>query len=585
MAPRRLGFGMVLTLFAGSAAAQVGLPRLFQMAVDPVNNQSLWASSADTMYHSTDGGNVFRPVPIAPNAPAAPAITSFAINPRSGDTLFVIAQYKPSIGLLWRTTDGGFTWANVDPPGAPQTVAALNGATFFFNHLSPQTVYYQIASQLYKSTDNAATWTLQQAHLPGSGIDVNAADPTRMYCLLPGNTLNDSGLAVSKDEGLTWTAAGFPSLPPTTLILKSISGYSVLSDPIDPNRLIYAAYVNYVYPQSGGPAGDVYYFYSLDGGQTVFNSINDAGDPSNPYVTSARGEVVLNQGFFETVRSLDFGGTWTVIKQVVPGPYAFDPRNSNTVYGQDFEEVSSDGGVTWQARTPQLAPALPHIGSGGVVSLASGRPVLCPGDIFSIYGSNLAASTTSAPSFPLPQTLGGVQVTVNGKPVPLFYTSGFQVNAQLPWDTPLGSATIVVTVNHIASDPVTVNMSAAAPDILQYDGNRAIAVLEDGSINGATNPVAAGKYLVVYLTGVGPVDQKVTTGAVSPSEPLARATASKQLTLDGKAVPVAFFGLTPTFVGLGQLNLQVPATTSKGDHALILTVEGTASNSVLVSSK
>ena len=585
MSPLRLCFGIALSLWAGNAAAQTPLPGLSLMAVASDNNQSLWGASADTLYHSTDGGNLFRPVPIAPNAPGAPAISRFAISPRSGDILFVIAQYTPSIGLLWRTTDGGSTWTSVDPPGAPKTIAAHSAATFFFNHVSPQTVYYQIGTQLYKSTDNATTWMLQQPQLPGVGIDVIPADPTRMYCLLPASALNGSGLAVSKDEGLTWTAAGFPSVLSRKLTLTTNSGLFVISDPIDPNRLIYTTESEYIDQQSGRTLADLFFFHSLDGGQTVFDSLNDSGNPTFPYFTSAGGEVVLNHGFLETVRSLDFGGTWTSIKQDVPDPYAFDPRNSNTVYGRGFQEVSSDGGITWQARTPQIAPALPQISSGGVVSLASGRPLLCPGDIFSIYGSNLAASTTSAASFPLPQNLGSVVVTVNGTPVPLFYTSGLQVNAQLPWATPLGSATIVVTVNNVASNSVTVNVSAAAPDFLKYNGNRAIAVLEDGSLNSATDPVAAGKYLVIYLTGVGAVDRMVTTGAVSPSNPAAQATGSKHLTLDGTAVPVAFLGLTPTFVGLGQLNLQIPGGLSKGDHTLILTVDGSASNSVFISTK
>jgi uncharacterized protein (TIGR03437 family) len=994
-------FIVVLSLLSLVAAAQVPLTLGFnQMAVDPTNSLSLWGATAATLYHSTDGGKLFHPVPIAPNASGATAIFSFAIDPQSGSTLFVIAQYTPSIGLLWRTSDGGVTWTKVDPPGAPNALSSNSRPSFFFNHTSPQTVYYQIGTQLYKSTDNAITWKLQQPKLPGSGIEINAANPNRMYCLLPAGALNDSGLAVSKDEGLTWTAAAVPPLPPSTQTLKSISGNTVISDPVNPDKLIYTAWVVYNANQTSVQTSGVFGFYSADGGQTFVFNANNPTNPESPYFDSTGGEVVLNYSFTQSYRSVDFGVTWSPTQQSVVGPYAFDPRNSNTVFGSSFRQFSSDGGVTWQPRipmyfpapvpvstaqtleagtayvspgallndsdgntlilsnpvasantpwlsatittypgletvysykiaskgiapgsyqgqlqitsptlpqpwlisvqlkvisrvapqlhfsakiaagtgtsafsgdngpatqaaiecctralpfdpagnlyldslkrvrritpggtigtfagtgvqgdsgdgapatqatfsglsgmaytsgglvvadaltnrlrivgtdglihnlyngpfsvtpsigfltsvaadshgtlfltdgsgvyewtgnsfkttysvlknqpslsllgftpqnsiiaattgqllqfstpangpaplagtgvagfggdhgqarqaliapttpavgdgkgniffgdgnrvrvilpsgiietiagdgdtanplpngadatsgslgttialaidskgnlwvatqnsyiyelTPQIAPPAPLINAGGAVSLASGRPQLCPGAIFSIYGLNLAASTSQASSIPLPENLAGVVVTVNGQPVPLFYTSGLQINAQLPWDTPLGNATITVTVNGVVSNSVNVNVTAAAPDILQYNGNRAIAVLQNGSINSPANPAAAGSYLVIYLTGVGAVDQTVATGAASPSNPVARATGAKQLFLDGAAIPIAFLGLTPNFVGLGQLNVQIPSSVAKGDHTLVLTIGGTASNGVLISVK
>ncbi len=176
-------------------------------------------------------------------------------------------------------------------------------------------------------------------------------------------------------------------------------------------------------------------------------------------------------------------------------------------------------------------------------------------------------------------------VTINGNPVPLFYANPGQINAQIPWETAVGAAAVVVSVNGAPSNTAAIHVSPAAPDILQYNGDRAVAIMPDGSYNGPTNPAAAGDYLVLYLTGIGAVDPAVPAGSASPSGPLAQASGARQLTLDGAAIPIAFLGLTPTYVGLAQMNLQVPSGIAPGDHTLVLTVAGVASNSVSISVK
>ena len=54
------------------------------------------------------------------------------------------------------------------------------------------------------------------------------------------------------------------------------------------------------------------------------------------------------------------------------------------------------------------------------------------------------------------------------------------------------------------------------------------------------------------------------------------------LTLDGNTVSVLFAGLTPGFVGLYQVNFQVPPEMTSGNHELLLTQSGTASNKTVL---
>src|SRR5689334_4361432 len=68
-----------------------------------------------------------------------------------------------------------------------------------------------------------------------------------------------------------------------------------------------------------------------------------------------------------------------------------------------------------------------------VLNGASYSTSLAPGTWAAIFGSNLAGSTATAQSVPLPSKLGDVTVTVGGIAAPLLYVSAGQVNALIPY--------------------------------------------------------------------------------------------------------------------------------------------------------
>jgi uncharacterized protein (TIGR03437 family) len=226
----------------------------------------------------------------------------------------------------------------------------------------------------------------------------------------------------------------------------------------------------------------------------------------------------------------------------------------------------------------------PEIYTGGTVNAASFSNKVAPGSIFSIFGSGLAPRTESTPGAPLPTSLAGVNVTVGGKTAPLFFVSSGQVNAQLPYELEPGTAEVLVTVNGVASNKGTVNVIPAAPGIFQFGEKRAIVQNQDYSLNTAENPASNGSMVVAYLTGSGALDFPVQTGRVAGADPLSRPRAIVTATVNGQPAEVAFAGLTPSFVGLMQVNLRVP-TLTPGTYPLVITVGGEKSNAAMITVK
>ncbi|MBV8819007.1 MAG: hypothetical protein JO022_11670, partial [Acidobacteriaceae bacterium] len=200
------------------------------------------------------------------------------------------------------------------------------------------------------------------------------------------------------------------------------------------------------------------------------------------------------------------------------------------------------------------------------VNAASGDPAdVAPGSIFSIFGGGLAQSTAAANSFPLPASLGGTEVTVNGTAAPLFYASPAQINAQMPIGIAAGTATINVKAGGSTVASTTITVQNTAPGIFVVGQNHAAALNQDGSVNSTAQPAAAGSVVVVYATGLGPVTNPVDTGSAASVSVLSKVQARVTATVGGQDADVQFAGLAPGFAGLYQVNVVVPQL-SPGDY-------------------
>ena len=226
----------------------------------------------------------------------------------------------------------------------------------------------------------------------------------------------------------------------------------------------------------------------------------------------------------------------------------------------------------------------PSVADGGILNGASfvkGQPVTV-GSLVTIFGTNLASAMAQADTIPLSTSLGGVSVQfVNGGTTmnaPMLFVVGSQVNAQIPWNLVPAGATqnvnVVVNVNNTTSAPSQVTVGPFSPGIFTTGppAFRAIAQNLDGtlaqpagSIAGlTTNPVKVGAALIIYATGLGPVDNTPADGAIPPSGLVNTLTVPTVL-VGGMQAQVLFSGLQPQFVGVNQVNIIIPPTAPTGD--------------------
>lgn len=231
----------------------------------------------------------------------------------------------------------------------------------------------------------------------------------------------------------------------------------------------------------------------------------------------------------------------------------------------------------------------PVIAPGGVINAASfatsGQPgfAVAPGSLVAIFGTELASSTAAADSIPLSTSLGNVSVKINDVPAPLLFVSpgsatvASQINAQVPWEveTSSGTATVTVTRDGMVSQAQSIEVAQFSPGVFFFSAGSAklaIATSLDGLLAQPANaisqvtshPVARNDFLIIYATGLGPLDQPLSDGGLPAPGVIANTVTKPVVLVGGVAADVPFSGQSP-FVGVNQLNVKVPQGAPTGD--------------------
>jgi len=129
---------------------------------------------------------------------------------------------------------------------------------------------------------------------------------------------------------------------------------------------------------------------------------------------------------------------------------------------------------------------------------------------------------------------------------------------------------------------------ASAPGIftLPMNGQGQGAVLnQDNTVNFGTNPARRGSVIQIFATGAGETTPALAAGEAAPAggNPLVLTKVQPTVTIGGKNAKVQFSGMAPGFVGLWQINAEVPADVTPGMALpLVITAAGAQSNTVTI---
>ncbi|MGH9786013.1 MAG: hypothetical protein ACRD88_17720, partial [Terriglobia bacterium] len=241
----------------------------------------------------------------------------------------------------------------------------------------------------------------------------------------------------------------------------------------------------------------------------------------------------------------------------------------------------------------RATPSAPALFAGGVVngaSFAGGQPV-APGGIIAVFGRNLAQGLSHSSQVPLERSLGGATLNIGGINAPLFFASESQINAQVPVELTPNTRPHVVLRTTRGTDgaqtltvPETITIAEARPAIFavnEQGSGQGVVLNQDNSANSAANAAARGSVVQIFATGLGPTNPAAPSGNPAPAAPPAAVTKPVTATVGGVNALVHFAGLAPGYVGLYQVNVEIPAGIQPGaETPLVLLQSGVPSNTV-----
>ena len=266
------------------------------------------------------------------------------------------------------------------------------------------------------------------------------------------------------------------------------------------------------------------------------------------------------------------------------------PATSNILVAVSSLTVDKQGRIYVAEATGAirvLQPVTESVVIGAVVDAASQRtsPV-SPGEILVIYGVGLGPGSlvqNQPRNGVFENQVGGTTVTVNGISAPLLYSSATQVAAIAPYALDGQAAKILVNYQGSTSAAFNVAVAPAAPAIFSLNGSGAgqtASVNGDGTINDPANPVKAGGYLSLYVTGVGQTTPGGQDGVLTPLFPnRPQPVLPIKIKVDGLDAQVLYAGAAPQQVaGLMQVVIQIPVGVRPGGYVPVELQVGDRSN-------
>ena len=250
-----------------------------------------------------------------------------------------------------------------------------------------------------------------------------------------------------------------------------------------------------------------------------------------------------------------------------------------------FQGTSGGGSAPQDALVLLLGDTPPS--NGPVITTVSDNLIdggaVTPGGWFYVKGTELAETTRiwggsdfTDPNA-LPTDLNGVEVWVNGAPVPVYFISPGQVNAQAPANIS-GTITVQVVRLGLPSNTLTAPVTQIQPSLYYYQaGSKSYAaalfldytIMGDPAVVPGTRKAKPGDILQLYASGLAPSQ---SGNAVTSPVPIT----GVDVTIGTTDAQVLFAGLVAP--GQFQVNFTVPQLPA-GEYSIRVSTSGKTSQS------
>jgi photosystem II stability/assembly factor-like uncharacterized protein len=329
------------------------------LRVDPRNADVLYAGNAelgssDGLLKSVDGGFSWHTGSGPGGAPGPTHVLSFALDPRQPDV-----QYAGTLDNgIWKSTDAGETWSRALPTASLDVVTALavdpgDGERIYaaIDHFASDSppLMAPMRGEIWRSEDGGATWArLAVGQTAVRALAVDPTDPRRAYA-----GFEQDGVLASGNRGASWH--------PARRGLRAFTASDVAVDPHHEGSLWVAVpdarssdffFSNDLFPAVVYPG----LFHSVDGGRTWAASgrgFDPSSSASRIVFDPVRPERLFALTSTGTLhRSSDGGASWQPMLWPVD-LLVIDPVNPDTLYaagavdGSPAVLKSVDGGETW----------------------------------------------------------------------------------------------------------------------------------------------------------------------------------------------------------------------------------------------
>lgn len=351
----------ILPMYGGGA--------IMSVAVDPTSPNIVYAAAdLSGPYKSTDYGNSWKSIRTGLRTEADWDTSAIAINPSNHNQIFIgtgQAYGTPSpgdnYGGLFRSDDGGSTWHLVTRTlkfsGHGDVRQTGDGLILFDKNNNSIMYAATIWDGIFKSTDGGKTWA--NKGLSGkclTGMAINSNGTIFASALLRGTT--SGGIFKSTDGGSTWTTLSTVSTEklvvngntiyasvPGTGIYKSIDGGATWTTK---NTGISAASINALSGLAMDQSNPNILYTVSNVWSSPFQSLYKTTNGGDTWVSIPAGasSITINN-LWNPSTSMFSSGSWSL---------TIDPTNSNQVYLADSYTVwgSHDGGANWYTNAQGL---------------------------------------------------------------------------------------------------------------------------------------------------------------------------------------------------------------------------------------